>query len=182
MTGDLDLRSVKLQSFTRILPPALGQVRGFVSASGSFATAGTSWREWADNLQGQTAVQLQHVFFGDFDPLDALARARFGEGFEPSRTETSVRAASLRLRWRNRKVSSDGQELELSGAKLILSGSYGFDRNLSVTFQADLRQVKRRWSSEGMPSAARTPVGLRLSGPVDHLVVTPEAGDLRAAP
>ena len=182
LTSDLDLRSVKLQSITRILPPALGPVRGFVSARGSFGTRGTSWQEWADNLQGQTRLQLQHVFFGDFDPLESLARARFGEGFEPSRAETGVRSASLMLRLRNRRVFWEGQELEMSGARLILSGSYSFDKNLSLNLQADLRQVKRRWVNEGLPSAARAQVGLRLSGPVDHLVIVPEADVRRATP
>jgi len=182
LTGDLDLRSVRLQSLTRILPPALGHVRGIVSANGSFVTRGTSWQEWADNLQSQVRLQLQHVFFEDFDPLEALARARFGEGFEPSRAETSIRSASLMLRLRNRRVLWDGQELEMSGARLIWSGSYSLDKNLSLTLQADLRHVKRRWAKEGQPGTERTQVDLRLSGPVDHLVIVPEADVLLKAP
>jgi len=182
LTGDLNLRAVKLQTLTSILPPALSPVRGLVSASASFMTRGRSWQEWAANLQGQTDLQVEHVSFGDFDPLEALARAKFGEGFEPGRAETGIHAANLVLRVRSRRAFWEAQELEIAGAKLILSGSYTFDKKLDLNLQADLRHVKRRWAAEGQPAAARAQVGLRLSGPVDQLVVTPEADVLRAAP
>ena len=86
------------------------------------------------------------------------------------------------VRVRNRGVLWEGQELEISGARLVLSGSYSFDKNLSLALQADLRQAKRRWANDGVPSAARAQVGLHLSGPVDHLVIVPEADVPRAAP
>ena len=182
LAGDLNLRAVKLQSLVRILPPTLRQMHGLVSAKGAFVTGGRSWQEWADNLQGQTHLHVEHASFGDFDPLQALARARFGEGFEPSRAETGIHSVSVVLRVRSRRASWEAQELEISGARLTLSGSYSFDKKLDLSLEADLRPVKRRWAGVGPPAAARGQVSLRLSGPIDHLAVEPETEALRPAP
>jgi hypothetical protein len=182
LAGDLNLRAVRLQSLVRILPPALKQAHGLVSARGAFVTEGRSWQEWADNLQGQTHLQLEHVSFGDFDPLGALARARFGEGFEPSHAETGIRTASFTLRVRNRRASWEDQELDVSGVKLKLSGSYSFDKKLDLSLEGELRSAKRRWAGAEPSAAARGPVRLRLSGPIGRLAVEPQTEALRAAP
>jgi hypothetical protein len=175
VAGEVTLAEAKLQAVASRLPEALRKTRGQISASARFTTRGLTREEMSANLDARGTAHLRNIFFGDFDPLQALSRQAGWGALEPAHGEVALASASLVLEVRDRRVSLAPQLLELEGAKLTLSGSYGFDGTLDMAVRADRRRITRRWMSagpEGPPSAQAALV--RLRGPLDKPIAAPE--------
>jgi len=175
VAGDVTLAGAKLQTLVPRLPVALRKARGLISATARFETQGLTREEMSANLAARGTAQLRNVFFGDFDPLQALWRRAGWGTLEPARGEVTLPSASVAFEIRDRRVSLAKQPLELEGAKLTFSGNCGFDGALDLEIRADRRHVTRRWTSAGpqAPPSARV-AEVRLRGPLDKPIVTPE--------
>lgn len=183
VTADVKWAGAKLEAWAPRLPGVLRKVHGSLSGAGHFETRGLTREEMSANLEGQATVHLKDVSFGDFDPLDALARAARWGALEPPRGEVGLRSANLSLRVRDRHVALANCPLELAGAKLNLRGAYGFDGSLDLDLRADFRQIVRRWlTAEGASITNVLPGELHLAGPLDKLVIAPATQLSRANP
>lgn len=182
LTADVSFAGSELQPLAARLPPALVRLRGSVSGTGHFEARGLTCEEIAASLRAKGRLRLRNVFFGDFDPLEALVRKAGSGTLEPLRGEVGVRFAELDLQARDRRVILENCALELSGAKLRLGGIYAFDGTLDLDVYADLRRAARRWLTgpdADHPAAPRA--SLRLAGPLDRLAVVPESSVARAS-
>ncbi|MGD1155005.1 MAG: AsmA family protein [Terriglobia bacterium] len=181
LTASASLTGIPVQSLTSRLPGALHGARGSVNATGNFQTRGLGREELAENLAGEATLRLKDLSFGDFDPLEALARqARWGT-LEPMRGPVAVRSAAITLGIRNRRLTLKSAPLELSGAALQLNGTYALGGALSLDVRADLQHLHRRWlarEDEVKPGARYAEV--HLAGPLDKLVVIPQVEVSRA--
>ncbi len=183
MTADLTLAGVNLQALARRLPPALEKVRGSVSGAGHFETRGLTREEMSANLHGQARVNLKNIFLGDFDPLDAVARQSRWGALEPVHGEVGIRSGVVTLEFRDRQVVLRSDPLELTGAKLRLIGTYGFDGAARLDVHADLHRITRRWSySLGESDSSRRQGDLHLAGPLGAMEVVPEMQVVRVRP
>ncbi len=174
MVVDVSLRDAALQALAPRMPAALRKAHGEYSASGHFETRGLSREEMSANLQGQATVNVQNLFFGDFDPLEVLARRAGWGKLEAARTEPSIRSAIVAFRVRDRRLVLNSSRVELAGASLILTGTYGFDGTAELDVLSDFRRLTRRWldrESEADPAGRQA--DLHLSGSLDKLVTTP---------
>jgi hypothetical protein len=177
VTGDVTLAGAKLQALAARLPVALRKVHGVISGNARFATRGLTREEMSVNLEAHGTAQLRNVSFGDFDPLQALSRQAGWGALEPARSEVTLHPASVAFVIRNRRVSLAKQQLELQGAKLTFSGSYGFDGALDLDVRVDRRHLTRRWISTGAESSSSARVAdVRLTGLLDKPLVAPEVG------
>lgn len=175
VSADITLAETKLQTWASYLPTLLRGVRGSLSGTGHFESLGLTRGQMSANLQGRAKVNLKNVSFGDFDPLEALARANQWGTIEPARREVGLRSAVVTLEVRDRRVVLRRWPLELAGAKLELSGIYGFDGLVGLEVHADLSHVTRRWlDSEGQSDPDARLVDLHLAGPLDKLRIVPE--------
>ena len=183
LTADLAVSGVAFQALVPRLPPALQGARGTVSASGRLASRGLTREEVAANLEGQATLRLKDVVLGDFDPLEPLARRRGGDLLEPPRGPVGFHEATVALEVANRQVTLRRAQVDISGAKLVLSGSYAFDGTTDLEVRADFRRVKRRWLNHGEDNGGDVPVEtLRLVGPLQKLVAAPESEVSRRTP
>ncbi len=176
VTADMALEGAKLQTFTSRFPSPLGGARGLLYGRGSFQTRGLTREELSGNLQGEATLRLKNVSLGDFDPLQAAARANSWGELEPSRGEATLRSAIVTLQVRDRRVILDNTPVEMSGAILKLTGNYGFNGIMDLDVHADFRHVTRRWIDNGndtIPSASARVTDFHLTGPLEKLVIGP---------
>jgi hypothetical protein len=175
VTGDVTLAGAKLQALAARLPVALRKAHGAISGNARFATRGLTREEMSANLEAHGTVQLRNVSFSDFDPLQALSRQAGWGTLEPARGEVTLHPASVAFVIRDRRVSVAKQPLELEGAKLAFSGSYGFDGSLDLDVRVDKRQLARRWMSTGPEDSSSARVAdLHVRGSLDKPVVAPD--------
>ncbi len=173
ISGDLELSRANVKSFKSVLPGVFQDFRGVFSGSGRFETRGLRRQEMSASLFGDATLQLKNISFGSFDPLDALVRRAEAGALEPAQSEVSLRSAAARIEVRDRHVFVRSFSLDLSGAKVRLAGSYGFEGAVDFDVKADLRRLRRRWlNGEGENHPL---VNLRLTGPADNLAIAPEA-------
>jgi hypothetical protein len=181
LSANLSLTGFPVQALTPRLPVALHGARGSVNATGHFETRGLGREELAENLAGEVTLRFKDLSFGDFDPLEVLARqARWGT-LESVHSPVAVRSAAMSLEIRNRRVTLKSAPLDLSGAALQLNGTYALGGTLSLDVRADLQHLRRRWlasENEFKPSARYADV--HLAGPLDKLVVIPQVEVSRA--
>jgi hypothetical protein len=175
VTGEVTLSGARLQTLAPRLPVALHKVRGLVSGTAHFETRGLTREEMSVNLDARGTVQFRNVSFGDFDPLEALARQTPWGTLGPARGEVMLPSASLAFEARNRRVLLAKQQLDVEGARLTLTGAYSFDGALELDVRADFRHVARRWMTTGAESLSGSHVAdLRLTGPLDKPTITRE--------
>lgn len=182
VAGDVTLAGAKLQAVVARLPLALRKAHGLISGSARFETRGLTREEMSANLDARGTARLRNVSFGDFDPLQALSRQAGWGTLEPARGEVTLPPASVAFEIRDRRVLLTKHPLELEGAALTLSGSYGFDGTLDLNVRADRAHLTRRWMSagpEGRPSARV--VDVHLMGPLGKPIVAPEVEVSQAA-
>jgi hypothetical protein len=181
LSVNASLTGISVQALTSRLPGALHGARGSVNAIGHFETRGLGREELAGNLVGEATLRSKDLSFGDFDPLEALARqARWGT-LEPVHGPVLVRSAAMTLKVRDRRVTLKSTAFELSGATLQLNGAYALGGALGLDVRADWQHLRRRWltrEDELKPSARYSEV--RLVGPLDKLVVIPQVEVSRA--
>lgn len=175
VTGEVTLSGAKLQTLATRLPAALHKVHGVVSGTAHFETRGLTREEMSTNLDARGTVQFKNLSFGDFDPLEALARQTSWGTLGPARGEVIVPSTSVSFAVRGRCLSLSRLRLDVDGARLTLTGAYSFDGALELNVRADLRHVARRWMITGAESPSGSRVAdLRLTGPLDKPTVTPE--------
>ncbi|MGH9446495.1 MAG: AsmA-like C-terminal region-containing protein, partial [Terriglobia bacterium] len=148
MSGKFSLQEGRLTQFVQNLPPVLWQVRGVVFATGHFATRGLSRQEMSTNLLGEANLRFKNISFGQFDPLQAVARAASFGALQPERSLARLSSALLKLRIAHRLVHLQSSRVALSGATFDLKGDYRFGGATSLLIRADLNRVTRRWESD----------------------------------
>lgn len=179
--GEITLAGAQLQTVAPYLPAALRHARGAVSGTGRFETRGLTRPEMSAALTGEAKVQLRKVSFGEFDPLQAILRRSPLGSVEPARGAVGLRSAEVVLEVRDRRVIISDWPLEVEGARLNLTGAFGFDRTVDLEVRADFRGVARRWHSGAAPWRPEERIArLRLFGPLDRLEVGP-LGELSQA-
>ena len=178
ISGEVTMAGVRIPTLAGRLPPALRQAHGLISGTARFQTRGLSRSEMGASLQADGKARLEKVTLGDFDPLLALSRQMPGGTLEPARGEVAVRPAEIEFTVRDRRINFARQRLDIEGARLNLSGSWGFNSTLDFAVEADLRHAARRWTSE-LPADPRIS-RLRISGPMGQLVLSGEGATAQA--
>src|SRR5207245_4355145 len=145
--GEVGIEEANWQSVAPWLPAALRKLKGSISGFGRFQARGLTREESGASLRGQASLSFRGVSFGDFDPLEALAREGGLGTLEPARKGVAIRSATIMLQVRSRHVLLAETPVEMGGARLELSGDYGFDGKLDLGVRADLNHLARRWQS-----------------------------------
>ena len=111
---------------------------------------------------------------------------------EPARKGVAIRSATIMLQVRSRHVLLAETPVEMGGARLELSGDYGFDGKLDLGVRADLNHLARRWQSleapgqgpanDGRPSPGALLVDVHLAGPLNRLAIVPAVQISRSSP
>ena len=177
LSAKASITGLPLQSFAGHLPGPVRGLRGLANAAGSFQTRGLTREEMAENLTGQMEGRLKDLSFGEFDPLERLAeQARWGK-LESARAPLAVPPVAITAEVHDRHIIMKTGTVDLGGASLLLNGDYGWAGSLNLDVRADLRHLRRRWlvrDDDSQPTA--TLQGIRLGGPLDHLVIIPQDG------
>ena len=173
--GAVTLAGARLQSLSSRLPAALRGAHATVSGSATFETHGLTREEMSAGLNARGTAQLKNVVFGDFDPLQSLVRQAHWGVLEPTRVEVALRATRLDFTIRDRRVTVTRQPVELEGARLELTGALGFQGDLELDVNADLRRITRRWAEPAEATLVSPRLTrLHLAGPFYQPVVRPE--------
>jgi hypothetical protein len=88
---------------------------------------------------------LRDVSLGEYDPLQAFARAASLGSFRPEPATTRFRFAALKLQIYSQHAVLSPLRLNLAGAVFDIRGDYGFDGRANVYVRADLSHVRRQW-------------------------------------
>lgn len=189
-TGEVDLTSphplisargsladFPLQSLTARLPGPAGQLRGTVSATGTFETRGLVREELARNLTGQIKLNVRDLSFGDFDPLEALVKQAHWGTLDPARGPAPSSRLTMNVETRDGRFILKDTPVEISGARLQCNGEYDWTGAVDLVVRANLGLLRRRWlAGDDAPHASPASIEIHLGGPVDHLaVITPES-------
>jgi hypothetical protein len=170
LAADVSLAGIGVQSLVTHLPPVLAGARGSMSVSGHLETTGLTREEMRENLEGRAAVVVSDLSLAGFDPVGAFVRLA-GEGaLEPLRGPVGFRSLTLNLQVHDRRVVLKKTSLELSGARLSLSGALAFDGPVNLHVAADLQRLRRRWLTRAVEvDTEASPPELDFSGPLDKL-------------
>lgn len=172
ITGNFLLGGISLHRPAWRLPVELSGLNGLVSAQGSFSTRGLTSEEMSANLQGEAIVHLKGLSFGQFDPLQAVAKASSLGALDPNLGSQTLTSAQLDLDVRDQHITLSPVSLRLSGATVDVSGAYGFDGIANFYIQTDFHNLDRRWSSGGAPQPNRPlSANLHLTGRLNKLVL-----------
>ena len=115
---------------------------------------------------------------GDFDPLLALSRQMPWGTLDPARGEVAVRPAEIEFTVRDRRVNFARQRLEIEGARLNLSGSWGF--NSHARFGRGGGHAPRRAALDERTSGEPANHPVRIAGPIGQLVKSGEGATAQA--
>ena len=177
LSADFSLAKGGLPAVTGRLPAELHKLRGAWGASGHFETSGATHEDLTANLRGNARLELKGVALGDFDPLEAIARAAGWGTLQPSHREAVVRSLAFTLVVRGRQATLGPVSLSFEGADVALGGQCGLDGSLNLGVRADFSHLRRRWlqtdSDERLTS-------FHLTGPLQKPVVALEAEESRA--
>jgi len=177
LAADFSLAKGSLPAVAARLPAQLHKIRGAWSGSGHFETSGATHEDLSDNLRGDARLELKGVALGDFDPLDAIARAAGWGMLQPSHREAAIRSVALTLTVRGRQVRLNPVNLSFEGARVAVSGECGLDGSLNLDVRADFGHIGRHWletdSDESLTS-------LHLTGPLQKPVVALGTQESRA--
>ncbi len=181
LAADVSLSGIGVQSIVAHLPPVLRGAHGSMSINWRFETTGLSEQEMRENLEGHATVVARDLSLAGFDPMGAFVRLA-GEGaLEPLRGSVAFRPVTLNLQVHDHRVVLKKTTLELSGARLSLSGSQTFDGLVNLHVAADLQRLRRRWLSRADESDAEaSPPQLDFSGSLDKLAPVSHAEVSRA--
>jgi hypothetical protein len=170
LAADVSWSGIGVQSTVTHLPPALRGAQGSLSLNGHFETKGLSQEELRENLEARVAVVASDISLAGFDPVGAFVRLA-GEGtLEPLRGPAGFRSVTLNLQVHDRRVVLKKTTLELSGARLSLSGAQAFDGPANLHVAADLRRLRRRWLTRADDlNTEPSPRELDFSGSLDKL-------------
>jgi hypothetical protein len=174
IAGGFRLSELKLHRIAWRLPSALRELRGAVFAEGHFVTRGLTRQEMSANLRGGAEVEVKNVSFGDFDPVEAVARAADWGSLEPDRNGALLRSGDLTLAADNQKITLGPLRFSLSGGQFTLSGNYGFDGVANFLLQVNLNHVKRQWVNDILPASPQDRITtFHLAGPLRNLALVP---------
>ncbi|HXH48955.1 MAG TPA: AsmA-like C-terminal region-containing protein, partial [Terriglobia bacterium] len=169
VSGQAGIHAASIQSLAPYLPAALGKVRGYYSAGGSFETSGLTHAQIVRTLNGKVTVQLEGVNLGDFNPVRTMAH-RFGmDLFEGGPQTLFIPRATAQLHVQDRQVTLDDFPVEVAGAEFQLQGGYSFDGSARLLVRADLRNIRQPW----------TPLHPGTTGPISQMADFNFAGTLR---
>jgi hypothetical protein len=120
-------------------------------------------------------VRARDISFGNFDPLGTLAQDSHWGKLEPVRGPITALPTTLNLDIRDRRFILNPAALDLGGASLQIQGTYAWTGAVDLKVRTDVRRLRRRWLPREDAVQAFGPLPeVRLSGPVDHLVVNPQ--------
>lgn len=174
IAGKFKLAGLNLHRMAWRLPQAMRELRGSISAAGHFATRGLTRQEMSAHLQGEANLQFKKVSFGDFDPLQAAARAASLGALEPDRRDQTLPSAHLTLAIGNKQIALQPVSVALSGATLALDGTYGFSGIADLHLQVDLTHSRRHRINDPFEGAPLPQIAvLHLTGRLKNLAVTP---------
>ncbi|HXW15052.1 MAG TPA: AsmA family protein [Terriglobia bacterium] len=180
LSARASLAGFSVQALTERLPGPVHDLHASASASGNFQTHGLAREELAENLTGQIELRMREISFGDFDPLGALAEQLHWGKLDPVRGPVTAPPTILDMEIRNRSFVLKPMRLDLSGANLRIDGTYFWAGAINLNVRADLRSLRRRWlERDEAPQPSALLPEVRLGGPIDHLVVTPQEGVAR---
>jgi hypothetical protein len=168
LAADFSLAKGSLPAVAARLPPQLHKIRGTWSGSGHFETSGATHEDLSANLRGDARLELKSVALGDFDPLDAIARAAGWGTLQAPHRETGIRSLALTLVFRGRQATLSPVDLNFEGAHVGLGGECGLDGSLNFGVRADFSQVGRHWLDTD-PEERLT--SLHLTGRLEQPVV-----------
>jgi hypothetical protein len=170
LDADLSLSGIGVQTIATHLPPVLRGAHGSMSVNGHFETRGLSQQEMRENLEGRARVVASDLSLAGFDPVGAFVRLA-GEGtLEPLRGPVGLRSVTLNLQVQDRRILLKKTTLEVSGARLSLSGAQAFDGPVNLHVAADLQRLRRRWLTRADDvDTEASPRELDFSGSWDKL-------------
>lgn len=168
-SGQAAIHGASIRSLGPYLPAALGKVRGYYSAGGTFEASGLTHAQLASTLKGVATVQLESVNLGDFDPVGSLARHFGMEALEEPPQALLIPRATAHLDVQDRQLTLEDFLVDIGGAEFQLHGGYSFDGSAQLLVRADLRGVHQPW----------TPVHPGMAGPVSRIADLHFAGTLR---
>lgn len=183
ISAEVSMEGARLQTLASYMPRALAKVHGLGFASGHFSARGLTHAEITRSLQGEATVRLVSISLGNFDPVSELARRAGLNAFETDPQPAFIPSAVVHLQVQNRQLAFKNCRVGLSGAKLKLAGTYGFDGTAAVQVHADLSGLRSRWRAT-LPRKGARPrqTDVRLAGPLRHLRILPATRLLEAQP
>ena len=147
VTGRFHLARILLGPLAPDLPGQLRDIRGFLTASGNFATRGLSRSEMAASLAGHAQVILGNVSTGNFDPVQAAANAMHWGHVVPAGSERSTASARFDLLFHNGRAVLTSEPFSFGAGRFKMGGFVGPGDNLDLILRADLSDVIRRGAS-----------------------------------
>jgi len=177
LTADFSLAKGSLPAVAARLPAPFHKIRGAWSGSGHFETSGATHEDLSANLRGDASLELKSVVFGDFDPLDAIARAAGWGILQPPHREATIRSAVLTWVVRGRQATLSPIDLSFEGAHVAVGGECGLDGSINLGVRADFSHLGRHWLETDSDERV---AGLHLSGPLQKPVVVLETEESRA--
>jgi hypothetical protein len=172
---DVAITDSSLQALASHLPAVFRKTRGSYSGTGHFETRGLGHQEMTANLQGKATARLKNAYLGDFDPLQALAGQAGWGLLEPAHRETSVRSAVVTVQVQDRRVELGNAAVLLSGARLRVSGTYGFDGGLDLEVLADMSHLTRRvLNADAASESSPRLLDIHLAGSLEKLTIQPK--------
>ena len=177
ISGQAAIHGASIRSLGPYLPEALGAVRGYYSAGGTFEASGLTHAQLASTLKGVATVQLENVNLGDFDPVGALARHFGMEAFQEAPQALVIPRATAHLDVQDRQVTLEDFLVDIAGAEFQLRGGYSFDGSARLLVRADLRGIHQPWTPvhQGTPGPVSRIADLHFFGTLRNLEVMPSA-------
>lgn len=174
IAGSFKLANLNLHRMAWRLPAALRELRGSVLVAGHFATRGLTRQEMSAHLKGEASLLFKRIAFGNFDPLEAAARAASLGELEPDRSSQFLPSADLTLTFQNKQITLRPAQIVLSGARLALDGTYGFNGIADLHLHVDLTHSRRHRLNDPLLSIPPPQMAtLHLTGHLKNLAVTP---------
>jgi hypothetical protein len=173
LSARVSMERMPLQSLTGRFSGPVREFRGSLSGGGDFRTRGLGREELAENLTGRMSLRVEEISFGDFDPLGTLVEQSHWGKLEPALDSSIVLPATFNMEIRDHHFIIKNTVIDLSGARLLCSGTYAWSGAMNVNIDANLRHLRRRWlERDDAPQPSALPFAVRLNGPIEHLTVS----------
>jgi len=176
-TGKAGIKRASIQSIAPYLPEVLDKAKGHFSAIGNFQASGLGHVEIARTFRGKATVELEEVRIGGFDPLRSLALHMGMEVVDLDSQSLFIQKATAHLVVQNQQVTLEKLPVEVGGAEFLLQGGYGFDGTVRLLVRADLRGIRRSWTSAHPGNMGSVPrmADLHFAGSLRNLELVPTA-------